>query len=171
MQIRRRQKGSVIVEFSLAGIASLMMVILTLQLSIAMWNYHTLANAVRMGAQMAAVKGKGCTTGGRACGTTVGGIVTKIANEGVGVPPSQVNLTLTTASGATTTCNPMSTCLASATQWPPSTDHDNVPGAAITISARYNFPFPLMLLWPGAGTMNSTGLFSLPASSTQRIVF
>jgi Flp pilus assembly protein TadG len=159
------------VEFALAGIPVIFVLFSTVQLGMAMWSYHTLAYAVRQGARLATFHGKGCTTNGNACTITVGAITTEISNNAPGIVPSQFNVTLTTASGATTTCNPVSTCLSSSTVWPPAANNDNAPGATVTISAMYVFPAALSMFWPGAGSGVSFGTIALPASTQQIIVF
>lgn len=172
MSARRnhRRKGNAIVEFSLAGIAAIASLLATFHLCLIMWNYHTLANAVTAGAQLASVRGRGCTENGNACSVTVGDIARHIAGEAPGVPPGRFRVTLTTASGQNHVCNPLSSCLSDASVWPPSASNDNAPGAAITVTAHYPAPYPLIMLWPGTSSVEA-GVYSLPVSSTQRIVF
>jgi Flp pilus assembly protein TadG len=170
MRTKNRERGSAITEFTLAGIPFLFLMIFTVQLALAMWNYHTLAYAVNQGARYAALRGQGCTSGGNTCGTTVGTIANQIAAAAVGVPSSQVNVTLTTDSGAATPCNPLNTCFSDTTAWPPAANSDNVPGKAVTVSAKYVFPSAIAIFWPGSGTSHF-GTIALPAAATQRILF
>jgi TadE-like protein len=170
MKRRNARRGSVLVEFSLAGIAAIFLILFTFNLSMAMWNYHTLAFAVHEGTRYIAVKGKGCTQPGNTCGATVGMLAQKIASVGIGIPSGQVNASFTTDSGAVTSCAPLSSCFTNATVWPPSTNQDNKVGRIVTIAAKYQFRSPLVFFWPGktGGTM---GAVWLPASSTQKIMF
>jgi Flp pilus assembly protein TadG len=170
MGCRRSQRGSAMVEFTLAGIASMFLMISTVEMSRGMWNYHTLAYAVREAARYATFHGKGCTNAGNSCTVTVGNIATQIANAAIGVDVSQLNVTLTTSSGASTNCNPLNTCYADATVWPPATNNDNAPGGSITISAKYSFQTALAMFWPGA-TPPTFGAIYFPASSTQIIMY
>jgi len=170
MRNKRRERGNTIVEFTLAGIPVVFLIYSTIQLGLAMWNYHTLAYAVHEGAHYAAVRGQGCTTGGNSCGTTVGALAQQIANAAIGIPSDKVNVTLTTASGQTQQCAPLSTCFSSSTAWPPATNSDNVPGKGVTVSAKYLFPSALAMFWPGAG-VSKVGVIALPATSTQQILF
>jgi Flp pilus assembly protein TadG len=170
MRTNKTQRGSTMLEFTLAGIPVLFLIICTVQLSLAMWNYHTLAYAVNQGVRYTALHGQGCWSNGNSCGATVGTIANQIAAAAIGVPSGQVNFTLTTASGQTTTCNPLSSCFSSSTAWPPATNSDNVPGKNVTVSAKYVFPFMLAMLWPGAGAMR-TGTIALSASATQQILY
>ncbi len=165
-----RERGAAVIEFALAGIAAVMVLMSTFHLSLIMWNYHTLANAVTMGAQLASVRGRGCTVNGRTCSITVGDLAERIAGEAVGIPSGSLEVVLTTQSGQNRTCNPLSSCFSDDTIWPPSAANDNVPGADVTVTARYRAPFPILMLWPGQAGV-SGGSFVLPARSTQRIVF
>jgi len=170
MQNKKRETGGNIVEFTMAGIPMIFLIYSTIQLSLAMWNYHTLAYSVNEGAHYAAVRGQGCSAGGNSCGGTVGTLARQIANAAVGIPSDQVNVTLTTASGQTQSCNPLSSCFSNSTAWPPATNNDNVPGKGVTVSARYLFPTALAMFWPGAGA-SQFGAITLPATSTQQILF
>jgi Flp pilus assembly protein TadG len=167
---RRNRRGAVMVEFSLAGIAMTTLLITTVQMCIGMWQYHTLAYAVHEATRYASVHGRGCVTGTTSCGVTVANITAQVRNAGKGLVPGQLNVTLTTDSGATTSCNPITACTNNANRWPPTTNLDNVSGKRVSISATYRFNHSMVLLWPGA--MNgSAGTLNLPASSTKLISF
>ena len=170
MPKRQRQHGSILVEFSMAGIASIMVLISTFSLGMAMWNYHTLAFAVHEGTRYVSVKGKNCTMPGNTCSVSVGTIARKIASLGVGLPADKVNVTLTTESGAATSCVPLNSCYSNATVWPPSTNSDNKVGKLITVSAAYRFQSAILFFWPGQGKQD-VGTIWLPATSTQTILF
>jgi len=170
MRENRCERGSNIVEFTMAGIPLIFLIYATIQLSLAMWNYHTLAYSVNEGAHYAAVRGQGCSTSGNSCGATVGTLARQIANAAIGIPSDQVSVTLTTASGQTQSCNPLNSCFSNSTAWPPATNNDNLPGKGVTVSARYQFPSALAMFWPGAGS-SQFGAITLPATSTQQILF
>ena len=170
MRKRRQQRGSALVEFTLVGIASIMLLISTFSLAIGMWNYHTLAYVVHEGTRYVSVKGKGCTIPGNSCAVSVGTIAQKIATLGIGLPADKVNVTLTTDSGAATTCAPLNSCYSNSSIWPPGTNHDNVVGNKITISAQYQFQNVMLFFWPGQ-SWQSAGAVWLPATSTQTILF
>src|SRR5947199_5051300 len=147
-----RRRGTVLVEFTLAGIASIMLLISTFQLAMAMWNYHTLAYAIHEGDRYAAVKGRNCTLPGNSCSVSVATIAQKIASIGVGLPADKVNLTLTTDSGIVTSCTPLNSCYTNTAIWPPSnTSHDNYEKKSITIAAKYQSSSVFLFFWPGAG--------------------
>lgn len=164
------RKGSAIVEFTIAGIPMIFLLFSTLQLAIGMWQYFTLDHAVNVAARYAAVHGATCTSGGNSCGVTVGNIATTLRNAATGVPSGLFNVTLTTDSGAQTTCNPLSTCLSTNTAWPPSSNTDNSVGKNVTVSARYNFPAALGMFWFHDGGVYF-GPVVFPASSTQQILY
>src|SRR5437879_4685548 len=166
MRNNKRERGSNIVEFTLAGIPVIFLIYSTIELSMAMWNYHTLAYAVNEGAHYAAVRGEGCSANGNTCGTTVGGLAHQIASAAIGIPADQVNVTLTTASGQAQPCNPVSSCFSSTTAWPPAANNDNKAGKDVTISAQYPFPSALAMFWPGAGSSHF-GTIARPAKAKQ----
>jgi Flp pilus assembly protein TadG len=167
---RRRQRGVAMVEFALAGVAAIFLLISTFHLSMGMWNYHTIANAVHETTRYIAVHGVNCTKPGYSCTINIGNISTRFKYHAIGIPSTQVNLTLTTHSGASTPCTPLSSCLANTTVWPPSTNSDNALTKRVTVSAIYRFRSPLLFFWPGR-TAVQFGEVWLPASSTSTIVF
>lgn len=167
---QRRKRGSVTLEFTLAGLATIMLLISVFALAMGMWNYHTLAYMVHQGTRFVASKGVGCTKAGNTCSVTVGTITTQIATLGIGIPADQVTLTLTTDSGVNTICAPLNTCFTNSAVWPPATNTDNAVGKWITISAKYQYFSALLFFWPGQTGMNF-GQVWLPASSTQTILF
>jgi len=171
MRMRRKhQRGVAMVEFALAGIASIFLLINTFSLAMGMWNYHMLASAVHEATRFASVKGVNCTKPGNTCSVTVGTIAHKVAYYAIGIPADSMDVTLTTESAASTPCAPLSSCFSSTTVWPPSTNLDNRVGRYITVSAIYRFRSPLLFFWPGAGAQQF-GQVWLPASSTQKILF
>jgi hypothetical protein len=165
-----RQRGSAMVEFTMAGIALIFLTICTFHLSLAMWNYHTLTTAVHETTRYAAVKGVDCTQSGNSCSVTVGNLATMVSQLGLGLQAPTLNMTLTTDSGAQTSCNPVSTCLSNATVWPPATNGDNNVGRKITISATYQYKSPMLFFWPG-NAVQRFDTVNLPAASTQTILF
>lgn len=167
MRTRNRRRGSAMVEFVLAGVAGATMLIATVQLSMAMWNYHTLAYATHETNRYISVHGRDCALAGNACTITVGNVATMFKNLAVGIPSNSAILTLTSNSGTVYTCNPVNTCLADATQWPPVAHMDNMPGRFTTVSASYTFHSAVAIVWPGAQT-SRLGVITLP--STSRIV-
>lgn len=167
---KNHRRGATSVEFALAGVASALVLLSTFQLAWAMWNYHTIALMVHEATRYVAVRGVGCTKPGNTCSVSVGKIAQQIKTTGIGIPTDRVNVTFKTEGGTTTTCAPLSSCLTNTTVWPPATNKDNDVGKLITISAVYEFRSAITWFWPGQGA-HRIGSFSLPASSTQTIVF
>jgi hypothetical protein len=158
------------VEFTLAGTASFFLLLGTFNGASAMWNYHTLANAVHETTRHVAVRGYNCTLPGNTCSLTIATIAQELASEAIGVSSSSVNVTFTTDSGAVTSCAPLSSCFTDSTVWPPATNNDNQVGRYIQVAAIYRCPSPLLFFWPGAATQNFGDLW-FPAASTQKIIF
>ena len=167
---RKRQRGVAMVEFALAGIAAIFLIICTFHLAMGMWNYHTVAYAAHQTSRYISVKGVNCTKPGNGCWVSVGTLVGKFEDYAIGIPANQISVTLTTNSGASTVCNPVNTCNSTTTMWPPATNSDNAIGSKVTISAIYQFRSPLLFFWPGKGAVQF-GQIWLPATSSQTILF
>ena len=155
------------VEFVLAGIPVIFILISIFELARGMWTYHTMAYAVREGVRYAAVHGKGCASP-RTCQVTIGQITSVIKKAGAGLPPSTTVVTLTPASGSASS-DTMANQLTSATVWPPSAA--NAPGQNIKIKVTYPFRTFLAVFWTGAGSVNDSGVFNIGASSSAPIQF
>jgi Flp pilus assembly protein TadG len=166
----RSRKGATLVEFSMAGIPMIFVLVSAVQMALGMWQYETLAYGIKTGAQSVVSKGKGCSTGTNSCGTTVGAIATTIANSAIGIPASELSVTLTTASGATTTCNPISDCTSNTTAWPPSTNNDNEPGQIISIKGQFTLNSATAMFYPGAKPVSFSAA-TLSAAASQVLMF
>jgi len=165
----RRQKGSVTVEFTLVGIPLIFSLISIVEISRGMWIYHTEAYAVHRATRYIASHGAGCSQSGNSCTVTVGSIANTLAGAGVGLAPSEWNVTFYSASGTNNqTCNPLSSCQSNSAAWPPSPD--NTEGVGIAISGSYPFKSALAMLFPGARP-TAFGTFNLPAYSQDLIQF
>jgi Flp pilus assembly protein TadG len=164
------RRGSVILEFALAGIAVLTMLPATVKLCIGLWNYHTMAYAVHEAARYAASHGRGCITGTSSCGITVGNIMTNLKTNAIGLSASALSVKLTTDSGASTVCDPITACTSSTTRWPPTSNMDNLTGKKVTVTANYKFTAGVLMSWTGAGSMDYDTFF-FPAQATATIIF
>jgi len=163
MRTRDPRHGSAIVEFILAGLASCTLLITTVQLSMAMWHYHTIAYATHEINRYISTHGRSCSQGGNTCTITVGDIATRWKSQAVGIPSSSASLTLTSHSGTVYTCNPVANCLTDGTQWPPMAHLDNAPGRWTTVSSSYTFHSAIVLVWPGWS--GRTGSITVPSTS------
>jgi Flp pilus assembly protein TadG len=165
----RRQRGAVTLEFTLVGIPLIFALISIVEMARGMWIYHAQEYAVNAGARYIVVHGSGCSVSGNSCTVTVGNIATTIANAGIGLVPSQWNVTLYSASGTNNqTCNPLSSCLSSSTVWPPSPD--NSEGVGVAVKGSYPFQSALAMFFPGTKP-TQFGTFNLPAYAQHLIQF
>lgn len=163
---RKRERGATMIEFVMAGIASFVLFMTTFNLAYAMWNYHTLAYAVHETNRYIASHGRNCQLGGNACTITVANIVSRLESNGIGLAPANLKLVLTPNSGSSNavTCNPITACASSSTQWPPTTNLDNMatqppnPPTYTTVQASYTFNAPLVALWYGWSGRNITSV-------------
>ena len=167
---RDDEQGSAMLEFILAGIASAALIIGTLQIGIAMWNYHTLSYAVHETNRYIVVHGRDCALGGNTCTINVGNIVTKLTGNAVGLLQANTIMTLTSNSGTVYTCSPISSCSSDSTQWPPVANFDNMVGNYSTIKGSYTFKTPLVALWYGWKGMR-IGSITLASQSKLQMLF
>jgi Flp pilus assembly protein TadG len=160
-----RRKGNALIEFTLVAIPLIFIQISVVEICRAMWDYHSLAQAVKAASRSVATRGAGCA--GNGCAITVGQIATTISAYAVGMPSSSLNVTLTSNAG-NVTCNPLSSCSRSSTVWPPA--GGNSVGSDIIISGSYNFTSMLMMFVPGTNGMQFSGV-TLTAESRQVLLF
>jgi hypothetical protein len=167
---RQRQRGSAVLEFAIAGIAGVTLLISTVQLGLVMWNYHTLAYAVHETNRYIASHGRSCTMGGNNCAITVGDIATRLKSTALGVQDTAVTMALTSQSGVVHNCNPLSSCVSDSTQWPPVAHFDNNPGNTTKITARISLAPAIISMWYGTSASRISSV-TLPATSEIPIVF
>ena len=159
---RRGQRGSSIIEFTLSAIPLIFIITSIFGMAITMWNYHTLASAVKVTTREAATHGADCV--GKSCSWTLGTAATYLSSHAIGVPVGKLNVTFASA-GSTQTCNPLSTCTSSATVWP--TLSTNAAGTTdITVSASYTPVEAIAMM--GFGTFSWA---TLAAKSRQLVVY
>ncbi len=158
-------RGNAVVEFTLVAIPLIFIQISVVEVCRAMWDYHSLAKAVKAACRSVATRGAGCA--GSGCAMTVGQIATTISGYAVGMPSSSLNVTLSSTAGDVT-CNPLSSCASNGTVWPPA--GGNAVGSNIAISGSYSFTSMLMMFVPGAHGMQFSGV-TLAAKSEQALLF
>jgi Flp pilus assembly protein TadG len=164
MSKREKRRGSLLVEFTLCAIPLLFVLISVTELSLTMWNYHTLAEAVNYTARYASSHGSGCV--GHTCATTVGDIASLMANRAIGIPSGSVSVTFT-SNASTVNCNPLSSCTSSATAWPSAA----TAGTDVTITASLPVQLPIPMFVPGKGAGTKFGALTLAAQSRQMVVY
>ena len=151
----RGARGANMVEFMLVGIPLLFLIIAVIQMSLGMWTYNVLANAVDQTARYATVTS----------GSTVGGVAQRIETVGVGLLPGKLNVTLASSNAAAVPCSPVSGCIGNSNPWPTGAAFTDT----VTISGTYPFATPFAIFWPSAGPMKLAGNIVLGASSTQLV--
>ena len=181
MGLRRKQRGSAILEFALTGVPLIFMWISIVQMSLGMWRYHTMQYAIKAAGAYVAVHGADCTVGTNSCGIKVKDAAQVFANSAFGMDQSQVNMTFsvlasdhTTVVGTPITCTlgPTggSTCLSNNTSWPPT--GNNSPGQDFEIKADYLWRSALAMVAPGPGAGSVRfGTYHLPGYTHQFILF
>jgi Flp pilus assembly protein TadG len=163
---KRRQRGAAMVEFTIAGVAALTLMVSTVQIGLGMWNYHTLAYAVHETNRYISTHGRNCSLGGNTCTITVADIANKMINNGVGLPSGSVIMTLTSNSGTVYTCNPVSSCTSDSTQWPPIAHLDNYTGKYSQVTSTYTFNSAAVAMWYG---WRGQRISSITLKSTSKI--
>jgi Flp pilus assembly protein TadG len=165
------RRGSVMVEFVLCVIPLIFVVISLFWMGMAMWEYHTLAEAVNETARYAALHGADCA--GQTCATTVEQIANELAGRAAGIPPGRLNVTLTSAA-KDYPCNPLSNCQSNSSAWPSLAGNtavtDSSTGTDISISATYQFGSPISMWVPKYGGVQF-GAVTLGANSTQAVMY
>ncbi len=167
---KHRTRGASLVEFTLVGISMVFLLISTIEIARGMWQYHTLAYAIKAGARYAVVHGQDCTIAPNTCTVTISQIASVIRRAGIGLPDSALTVTFAAASGGNTTCL-LRDCIANNTSgyWPPS--GSNSPGQNLKISGIYPFRSVMIMFWPGVGTNRTAGEFRFSATSRESIQF
>jgi Flp pilus assembly protein TadG len=161
-----RRRGSTMLEFTLIGVPLICTLFSLFWMAMGMWQYHTIAEAVNATARTASVHGAGCS--GKTCGTTVASVARQIASSALGIPDSQMNVTLNSTATGDFSCNPVSDCYSNNSAFP--SVSGNTAAATVTISATYQFS-PAISFWtPWSGGMTFNPVV-LGANSSQPIVF
>ncbi|HVN03217.1 MAG TPA: TadE/TadG family type IV pilus assembly protein [Bryobacteraceae bacterium] len=162
---RKSRRGNAVIEFTLVAIPLIFVMISMVEICRGMWDYHSLAQAVKAATRAASTRGAGCA--GAGCAMTVGQVESTIAAYAPGIPASAMNVTLT-SNGGTVTCNPLSSCKGSATVWPSASG--NTAGSDISIAASYQFTSAVSMFVPGNQGMQFSGV-TLQAKSRQTLLF
>ena len=165
--MRRKSRGNTVLEFTLVGIPMLFILISIFEISRLVWSYHTLAAAVTESARFAIVHGKDCSKAPNDCAASVGDVARRLQARGVGLVPSDVNVTLSSSAGDVQ-CS-LKDCLAKTEVWPPTSA--GAAGMEIEISATYSMVSMVSMFWPGAGTVAPFGRVPLSASTREAIQF
>jgi hypothetical protein len=161
----RRRSGQSLLEFTLAAIPTIFLLISVEEIARGMWIYATLAHAVKEGTRYAIVHGADCVQADSSCAINVGQVASQIHQSGLGLDTAQLSVVLQTTSGSQS-CAPISSCLSSTTSWPASPD--NAVGLPVNISATYPFNSALSMFVPHAGAV-SFGQLTFASASQEEI--
>lgn len=164
----RKCAGNAMLEFTLAGIPLIFVLISTVEMSRGMWIYHTLAHAVKEGTRYAIVHGATCSVQPNACAVPLSNVAARVRNAAPGLEPARMSVRFIDGAGTPVACR-LDQCLGNAAVWPPA--GANAPGMDVEIEASYPFSSAIMLLWPGAGSVSLYPTYNLPARSRERIQF
>jgi Flp pilus assembly protein TadG len=167
-----KRRGSAMVEFVLVGIPALFLTISVFEVSMIMWQYHTLAEGVAQATRYAAAHGQECSTNGNTCATSIGAVATVLHQQAIGLDTAKVNVTFVSPNGTNgpyTLADCISPGAINTTTFPPA-NSGGAPGSLITISVTYAIPNPLFIFWTGSAPM-SAHTYTLGATSTQEILF
>jgi Flp pilus assembly protein TadG len=170
----KTRRGSAMLEFTLIGIPMMFVWISIIQMSMGMWQYHTLQEATKATGAYLAVHGSTCSTQPNNCAITISNAATLFHNLAFGMPSTSVNVTFSAvASDHVTVASSVScrldSCLTNTTAWPPT--GNNTPGQDIAVKAVYQLHAPLAMFVPGAGAPQQSGVFYLPGYTHQTILF
>jgi Flp pilus assembly protein TadG len=165
---RRRRRGSSLIEFTIAGIPTILLMITTIEMARGMWMYHTLAYAVKETSRFLVVKGSDCKESGNNCAITIGQMFNKFKESGLGLDPAKLTLTVTTSTNKTV-CNADTPCAGNADPWP--LDSGTVPGQWVRVEASIPFQSAILIIFPTSGTVSKLGEVTFSASSRELIQF
>lgn len=164
-------------EFVFLGVPSLFLTLSVFEVSLTMWQYHTLAEAAATGARYAVTHGSDCSQNGNSCTATAEQVATVIKNSVVGLDPTKVNVTFTPQTGSAIGPYTLSNCSAGNAQatgctgnFPPS-GAAGAPPNTVTVNLTYTANNPVAMFWPGGGKGLLVGGLTLGAISTQEIMF
>jgi Flp pilus assembly protein TadG len=176
MRNRNRRRGSALIEFSLTGVPLIFIWIGVAQMSIAMWNYHTMQYSAKAAGAYVAVHGHNyCVTTGVSC--QIKDTAQIIANKAIGIPQSALTVTFTPLSADASTAGTaiqctLDQCLTgshSTDAWP-SSGYDTA-GSQFKIELKYQFNSAIAMVAPGAGPSQSATSYWFPAMTQQMILF
>jgi hypothetical protein len=162
---RERRAGSVMLEFALAGVPTIFVIISLVWICLGMWQYQTLEEAVTAVVRSSSAHGAGCA--GQTCATTVSQTAYAIEAKSIGIPDSLLNVTLTSAA-STVTCNPLNSCYNNSSNWP--TLSGNSAGTDISITAQFTMSLPISM-WVPKDRTEQLSAMTVKAQAKQVVVY
>lgn len=162
------RRGNTAIEFVMAGIPMIFIIISIVEISRGMWIYETLEHSVTSVTRHLVVRGYDCVTYVSNCALTVGGYALDLSNTANGLDPGQMTATFTSASSATVICRPLNSCFSNGNPWPPA--GDNGRNKDVWVSATFPFQSALGMLFFGSPAVQF-GTITLSAKNHQQILF
>jgi hypothetical protein len=163
---RSRRGGNALIEFTLLGIPLMFITISIVSIGIDMWEFHCLEYTTQLTARYVTMHGRGCSQNGNTCTVTVGNVSTYFKNNALALDGAKTTLQLTDGSG-TTTCNTVTACTTTNTQFP-GASYNSV-GSDVTIWASYTLRNPIAIFWPPLN--DPANDFVVAARSRQKVIF
>ncbi len=131
MKVRHHERGTVLVEFALLSTLLLMMIFGILETSRAVYTFHLVSNAARLGARYAIVRGSTCAQTLPGCSAaTPDEIQAYVRSISPAIDPNALSVTTTWANGVG--------CVGGAP--------NQAAGCIVTVAASYTFQSVLPLL-------------------------
>jgi hypothetical protein len=142
---RQRQAGSAIVEFTMTGVPLIFIWISIVQMSLGMWNYHTMQYATKLAGEYVQVHGG---TDGYCKSNTcqVQNVATVLATAAVGLQPSLLNVSFYTISSSDhLTQTLVASCLLSACESNTTNFPNEASNSEFAIKMEYQFNNALVM--------------------------
>ncbi len=143
--MKHGERGASMVEFAIASTAIMLVMFGILEFGRALYIYHTVSNAARIGSRWAMVRGSGCDTLDH-CGATSSDIADYVTRQ----VPMLDSGTLTVTAKWSTAKGPSSTCTSK------SPTGDNASGYVVCVTASYPFNFAIPFVSNTPLTISST---------------
>jgi Flp pilus assembly protein TadG len=122
--MRHAQRGSTMVEFAISAALMLVMIFGILEFARAVYTYHTVENAARLGSRWAMVRGSDCVAA--RCPATTDTVKTYVQSQLPLLTAANATVTTTWANGTGCYANPA-----------------NAPGCVVSVTVSYPFTFDL----------------------------
>jgi Flp pilus assembly protein TadG len=139
------ERGSVLVEFALASVVVMSMLFGVIECGRAIFSYHLISNAARLGSRYAIVHGSDCSQTLASCSAaTSAQIQSYVRSVSPGVNPADLTVTTTYAAGAACAGSPYMGA-----------------GCTVSVQASYTFRSALPLLNMASLPMSSTSTMAI----------
>jgi Flp pilus assembly protein TadG len=140
----QHEEGTTTLEFAIAAAIFFTMIFGVLEIGLALYAHHFIAEAARQGTRYAMVRGNTCTINGTSCTASTSQIQNYILGQVYpGIDSSQLSVaTVYSAYPAGATCSPNANCAN--------------PGNLVTVTVNYSFPYAVPFLPSSLLAMSSS---------------